>query len=212
MPSSLENQRRFEAIVVAGDLRESAREAHPALEQLVAAGVKVAMVGREELEGIIDELWRQGIAPTEIAVLGDTADSIPPDVARFDGGLAGVQRLVDAQLDSRRRRTLPAHATTAAWCVVLDELDDGRERVRDALVALADGRIGIVGTLLGVDATTPRWMAAAGVYDGDGPETHLLAGPVIAPIRAGIEDRTRLRRVLDLHAGVLHEDLELDLR
>ena len=209
MPSSPEIHHRFEAIVVADDAAESARDARSALEPLVAAGVDVAIVGRESLADVIDELWRRGIAPTEIAVLSDTADSIPQGVARFDGGPAGMRRVLDAQLDLRRRRSLPSRATTVAWCVVLDELDDGRERVRDAIVALADGRIGIVGTVVGLDATTPRWMAAAGVYDGNGPETHLLAGPVIAPIRAGIEDRTRLRRVLDLHTGVLHEDLEL---
>ena len=54
-------------------------------------------------------------------------------------------------------------------------------------------------------------MLAAGIYDGEGPETCLLAGPVMAPIRADFAERARLRRVLDLRTGLLHEHLDLDV-
>src|SRR4029077_19253881 len=44
---------------------------------------------------------------------------------------------------------------------------------------------------------------------GTGPETHLLTGPSLAA-PYGIADDSRLRRVLDLRAGVLHETVRTD--
>ncbi len=243
---------RFEAIVIASGDAPQLPELRPVVEQLLDAGMTLAVIAcsdagwwrdleinadlahrlcivartdaaltathdvelalsdkQSTFQAVIHELWRRGIAPNQVGVLAPPGASIPFGVVSFDGAARNIVRVLEDQLERRRVRELPTRGTMPGWALVVPEFDDGRERVRDALLALANGRIGVGGSALGVDAASPPWMVAAGVYDGDGPETYLLTGPVMAPIRADIADGTRLRRVLDLHAGVLHEELEI---
>ena len=227
---------RCEAFVLASDSAALATEIRPIVEQLLDVAMTAVIATHAEagtwhelaltperarrfwlvdaeqqpLDGVIRELWQRGIDRNQIAVLADTEGAIPPGVVSFDGTSRTIVAFLEDQLTRRRARELPGPGAAPWWRLEIDELDDGRERVRDALVTLADGRIGLGGTLLGFDATSPPRMIAAGVYDGDGPATHLLLGPVMAPLRGNIADRTRLRRVLDLHAGLLYEELDAE--
>ena len=50
-------------------------------------------------------------------------------------------------------------------------------------------------------------MLAAGVFDGDGPDTHLLEGPVWFRLPGELPPSAVLRRTLDLRTGLLHESI-----
>jgi trehalose/maltose hydrolase-like predicted phosphorylase len=89
---------------------------------------------------------------------------------------------------------------------MLEGRTDERERVREALITLADGRVGVSAPLL-ANMAQP-WMVAAGVYDGEGPETHLLTGPVLTPLAAGVDGETAVGREFDLYTGVLRETFD----
>jgi trehalose/maltose hydrolase-like predicted phosphorylase len=96
---------------------------------------------------------------------------------------------------------------SSTWILSRDERNDGRERVRDALFSLANGYIGIGGAGAVADPSGRPWMVAAGVYDGDGADTHLAQGPVLTAPDA-CTDRSALRRELDLRTGVVREFAE----
>ena len=96
------------------------------------------------------------------------------------------------------------------WCVVLEGFDSSRERVREALAALADGRVGLGGATLAGHPGERRWAVAGGVYEGDGPATHLLPGPVGFHLPYEIEQGAPLRRVIDLRSGVVWEHCVTD--
>jgi len=178
---------------------------------------------------VLGELWRLGISAREVVVLVDGADrswphllagaadgatvlavdtvdrAVPAGVGLVDGW-GGAKRVLDDQLARRRAGELPALPADARWSVVLAGLDEEHERVHEALVTLADGRIGVSAPLF-ADGVTRRWMVAAGVYDGDGPDTHLLTGPVPAPLFLVPAEGTVVRRSLDLHSGVLRAEV-----
>ena len=86
----------------------------------------------------------------------------------------------------------------------LDGLDPERERVHEALFVLADGDIGVSGSPTVTDRSSRPWVIAAGVYDGDGPETHLLSGPTPARLEGAL-DRSAFRRILDFRSGLVAE-------
>ena len=96
------------------------------------------------------------------------------------------------------------------WCIVVEGFDPQTERVRGALMALADGRVGVGGASLAGHAGERRWTVAGGVYKGDGPETHLLPGPVGFHLPYRLAPGAALRRVLDLRTGVLSETIVTD--
>ncbi len=96
------------------------------------------------------------------------------------------------------------------WCLVLDGFDPELERVREVVAALADGRVGIGGATLASHPGQRRWALACGVYDGEGPQTHLLPGPVGLHLPYRLDPGAQLRRVLDLRTGVLCEEAVCD--
>ena len=115
-----------------------------------------------------------------------------------------VARTPPADLD-RRFDGLVTGDIDPLWCVVFDDLDPDLERAREALMVLADGRVGVGGATLASHPGQRRWTVAGGVYDGDGPETHLLLGPVGLHLPYTTEPGATVRRVLDLRSGVLYE-------
>ena len=96
-------------------------------------------------------------------------------------------------------------ADARLWCVVFDGFDPDLERVRESLLTLADGHVGACGATLAAHPGERRWVVAGGVYEGDGPATHLLLGPVGFHLPYRISTASPLRRVLDMRAGVLWE-------
>lgn len=92
----------------------------------------------------------------------------------------------------------------AGWEFTLDGYDEELQRVHNAQFALAGAGLGTSGGPLLARGQAHRWLVVAGMYDGDGPETHLLVGPVLSDLDVDVADE-RLHRALDLRTGVLRE-------
>lgn len=93
------------------------------------------------------------------------------------------------------------------WGLTVDRFLPERERVDEALLSIADGRVGASGApLLGAPGAQ-RWVLAAGLYVGKGPETRLATAPVVFHLPGDLPAGVRLIRRLDLRAGVLHEEV-----
>lgn len=93
----------------------------------------------------------------------------------------------------------------AGWALEVDAFDVQRERVAEALTAVADGRVGISGAPLAAHPAARPGALVAGVYDGEDATTHLLPAPVALQLAYDLPAEPVVRRVLDLRGGVLHE-------
>jgi trehalose/maltose hydrolase-like predicted phosphorylase len=186
---------------------------------------RITIAASHENDGIgwaLGRLWDDGVAPAATLVLDNRQGSMgtpgeAADTVAFDGQTPTLvradplqrSRLLDDQARRRRRRELPAPPAEEGWVLAVDGFDADQERVREALLSLADGRIGTSGAPLAAHPNTRPWVLAAGIYRGDGPATRLLTGPV--GLSLGFElVETGLHRRLDLRTGVLYEELISD--
>jgi trehalose/maltose hydrolase-like predicted phosphorylase len=121
------------------------------------------------------------------------------------------QALVD-QIARRRRGELPVAPDDPEWSVVVEGVSSAAERVHESLLTVADGCIGTRGSLVcPVPGGAPS-VVAAGVYHGTGPESELLELPRWNEFREPPPSDARVRRVLDLRAGVLHQEIDAGRR
>ena len=188
----------------------------------------------EQVTWTLKELWRLGVDPEDVMLLVDgppgpahefhgllheLADvtvvlvnarraSLRPGVTCVPGGSKRLRLVLADQLRLRRRHALPVATTRAGWSLVIEGFDPTRERVDEALLTLADGHVGTGGASISGHPSQRPWVVAAGVYDGDGPDTHLLTGPRVFEV-AGSAAGEPSRRVLDLRTGVLYERTEV---
>ena len=134
-------------------------------------------------------------------LVGGSADRQRPGILSLAGGAERVRQVVSHQLRLRRRRALPSWDAPVGWSLETGD-DDGRpSAARDALFALADGRVGTGGPPLAGSHADHVWTVANAVYDGTGPATHLLPGPVPFALGTAEPDRPVVR-LLDLRTGV----------
>ena len=167
--------------------------------------VEIALVdaGDVALE-MLEELWRRGVDPQAVLVAVDGLSGVPhrpapvidPDVREstvalvnggrgsprsgmvvLTGGTTRLHQLLADQLRRRRLRDLPVACTRGGWSLVMEGLDVEKERVHEAILALADGQVGTSGAPLAGDPSRHPWVVAAGIYDGSDSATHLLTGP-----------------------------------
>ncbi len=108
------------------------------------------------------------------------------------------------------RGELPPVELDPLWCLVFDGFDADQERRREALLALANGNLGCGGATLSAHPTERRWLLVNGLYDGEGAESRLLAGPVGWHLPYQLDPGAMLRRVLDLRRGVVYEEASTD--
>lgn len=107
----------------------------------------------------------------------------------------------------RAAMTIPAAPEPVVddgWTLRVEGYGDELQRVHDTHLSLAGGGLGASGAPLLAQGAGHRWLVASGVYDGEGPATHLLVGPMLTNLAVAAADE-RLDRVLDLRKGVLHE-------
>jgi trehalose/maltose hydrolase-like predicted phosphorylase len=183
------------------------------------------------------ELWLRGIGPGLVLVAGDelgplggvpgsdsllllpeaeglTAVSVgpepagvPPGVVHLGGGPDAFAALLDDQLRRREERNVPAVNADPRWSLALAGPDPELERVHEALLTIADGFLGTSGSPLAYYGHATPLVLAAGVYTGEGPETALLPAPIWSLLPYELREGDRLRRVLDLRAGLLRQEL-----
>ncbi|HVM63694.1 MAG TPA: hypothetical protein VMU14_02450, partial [Acidimicrobiales bacterium] len=149
---------------------------------------------------VLAELWKRGIGRRDALLVGHRA---PLD--RLEATTADVGDVVRDQLARRRRAEVPVARPDDLWAIMLGEPGIERVRVDASLVALADGVMGTSGALVTSGLGEPRWAVAGGAYIGDGPETRLVGAPLVMHLPYELAGRPQVRRVLDLHAGTLHE-------
>jgi trehalose/maltose hydrolase-like predicted phosphorylase len=183
---------------------------------------------------IMRELWRTGIATSQVLIAGDelgplggltgsdsnllidgaTAVSVgvepsgvPAGVARLGRGPEAFAAILKDQIARRRRGELPIVELDPAWALAIEGVDPLLERFHESLFALADGRLGTRGSVIAGQPSGDPGVLMSDVYTRTGPEAHLLAAPSWSRIALDSSSPPAVRRVLDLHAGVLHQQL-----
>ena len=187
---------------------------------------------------LLAELWRRGIGPGLLLIVGDEMGplggvpgsdatllvpgaqrataisvgvepgSVPHGVARLGGGPSAFLEIVRDQVARRRRGDVPELDEDPDWTLTISDGEPGLERVSESLLTLADGRAGTRGSLVCDDAAESPLVVAAGVYRGLGPRTALRPGPLWNRV-SGAPAAGGGRRILDLHAGLLRQELGL---
>jgi trehalose/maltose hydrolase-like predicted phosphorylase len=190
---------------------------------------------------VFAELWRHGIGPGLVLVGGDEfgplgglpgsdslllvpaaaraaavsvgrePDGVPNGVIPVGGGPAAFVALLDDQIRRREQGDVPRIDEDAAWTVTEAGLDPEHERAHEALLGLADGRIGSNGPPLWTHPAAEPRVLAAGVYTGSGAETTLVEAPIWQQVEGRVLPPGRLERTLDLHTGVLRQVLVNDV-
>ncbi len=147
--------------------------------------------------------------PATAFSVGVEPGGLPPGVLALGGGPDRFLELLEDQLDLRTRGELPLPEPNPEWTIEVDGFDPANERVKEAILTLADGCIGTSGApLFGYPSAIPR-VLVSGVYDGKGSSSRLLEGPVWSRLDAELDPDAELRRVLDLRTGTLYEDVQL---
>jgi trehalose/maltose hydrolase-like predicted phosphorylase len=187
---------------------------------------------------ILADLWRRGIGPGLVLIIGDEMGSlgglpgsdslmlvpearratavsvgvepagVPPGVIGLGGGPATFLSILEDQLRRRAQGSIPELDEDPAWILTVEGLDPQLERVHEALLTLADGRLGTSGSPLGAHPSATPAVLAAGLYDGEGPEEQLLPCPVWNRLPIDLESGIVVRRMLDLRTGVLRHEID----
>ncbi len=184
---------------------------------------------------IMCELWRRGIAPGQVLIAGDElgtlgglpgSDSmllagaaaratalsvgvepagVPAGVIALGGGPAAFAAVLTDQLERRSAREPPAVDRDPCWTLAIAGVDPLLERVHESLLTLSDGRLGTRGSVVVGDPSDAPSVLVSGVYTG--AESALLPAPRWNAIGVTRPERPAVLRVLDLHAGVLRQEL-----
>jgi trehalose/maltose hydrolase-like predicted phosphorylase len=186
---------------------------------------------------IMHWLWQRGIAPNQVLIAGDElgplgglpgSDSwllvgegqratsvsvgvepggVPAGVVWLGGGPEAFAAVLEDQIARRRRGELPIVELDPAWALTIEGVDPLLERVHESLLTLADGLLGTRGSVIAEHPSADPTVLMSGVYTRGGAETHLLAGPRWNTIALDDAPPGPVRRVLDLHGGVLGQQL-----
>jgi trehalose/maltose hydrolase-like predicted phosphorylase len=133
----------------------------------------------------------------------------PPPVIALGGGPDAFVAILEDQLARRSAGEAPHLDRDPEWTIEVDGFDAERERAHEAVLTLADGRIGTSGApLLAHPSARPR-VFVGNTYDGDGSASRLLEGPVWSRLGGDLQSAGGLCRVLDLRTGTLHETVDL---
>ena len=187
---------------------------------------------------IMRELWRTGIGPGQVLIAGDelgpfsglpgsdsnllvdashgaTAVSVgvepsgvPAGVVTLGGGPGMFAAILEDQIARRQRGELPIVELDPAWVLVVDGVDPLLERFRESLFTLSDGLLGTRGSVIAEHPSGDPAVLMSGVYTRTGAEAHLLAAPRWNTIVLDDASPRSVRRILDLHAGVLQQQLQ----
>jgi len=174
-------------------------------EQVLIAGDELGSVGG--LPGS-DSWLRAGESARATAVsVGVEPDGVPADVILSGGGPDTFAAVLEDQIARRRHGELPIVVRDPEWTLAIDGVDPLLERVHESLLTLADGRLGTRGSVIDGHPSEDATVLMSGAYTRTGAETHLLAGPRWNTICLSESPHRSVRRALDLHAGVLQQEL-----
>ena len=174
-------------------------------EQALIAGAELGPLGG--LPGSDSRLRvGEGQRATSVSV-GVEPWGVPAGLLSLGGGLDAFVAVLEDQIARRRRGELPIVISRSEWTLTIDGVDPLLERVHESLLTLANGQLGTRGSPVLEHTSGDPAALMSGVYTRGGAETHLLAAPRWNTIALDDPSSGSLRRVLDLHTGVLHEQL-----
>jgi len=175
-------------------------------EQVLILGDELGSLGG--LPGSDSQILVVAAAGATVASVGVEPAGVPPGVLALGGGPPTFRRLLDHQLALRRHGALPIVPSDPCWTLSVENVDHEheRERAHEALLTLADGRLGTRGSVLTPRRGSTPAVLMAGIYRGHGEHSELQPAPLwnrLAPLVGG---ERPVRRVLDLHAGLLSQE------
>ena len=147
------------------------------------------------------------IEPGASISVGREPTGVPAGVLALGGGPQRFLALLEDQLRRRQSGDVPELGGDEAWTVSIRGFDPEVERVRSSLLTIADGVIGTSGSPVGSHPAARPRVLAAGLYEGEGPETELVACPVWTRLDGELPHATSFERQLDLHTGLLRQRL-----
>jgi trehalose/maltose hydrolase-like predicted phosphorylase len=174
-----------------------------AADQVLIAGAAFGALGGLSGSGswrLVDEARRA----TAVSV-GIEPGGVTPGLVWLGGGSDGLAAVLEDQIARRRDGELPIVSADPEWTLAIDGVDPLLERVNESLLSLADGRLGTRGSVIAGRTRGQPSVLMSGVYTRTGPEAHLLTAPRWNTIAPDDDAGGQVRRVLDLHGGVLHQ-------
>jgi len=176
-----------------------------AAEQILIVGDELGPLGG--LAGSDSKLLIDDTRGATVVSVGVEPAGVPEGVIAIGGGPAAFERLLDHQVALRRRGALPIVASDPCWTFSVEGVDPDRERARESLLTIADGRLGTRGSVLASRPSSMPRVFAAGVYRGHGQRSELQPAPLWNRLSVRSRDGA-VSRVLDLHAGLLAQEAE----
>jgi len=168
-------------------------------EQVLIVGDELGALGG--LPGSDSKLLVDAAAGATVASVGVEPGGVPAGIVSLHGGPGAFSGLLDRQLALRRRGALPIVSSDPGWTLTVDGVEHESERAHEALLTLANGCLGTRGSVLAPGRGSTPAVLMAGVYRGQGELSELQPAPLWNRLAAPTPGR--VRRVLDLHAGVL---------
>jgi hypothetical protein len=147
--------------------------------------------------------------------VGVEPEDVPPEVVYVGGGPAAFLALLRDQVARHERHELPATDVDPLWSITVSGADHPVERVHQVLLSLASGTMSSSGAVCLRHPTVTPSVFVAGAFRGDGETTDLLPCPIWQDTPARLPRDAELTRTLDLHAGLLSQqirDRELSVR
>jgi trehalose/maltose hydrolase-like predicted phosphorylase len=138
--------------------------------------------------------------------VGAEPTGVPAEVLSLHGGPAVFLRVLEDQLERRRRGDVPDLDRDQDWTLEIAHDDPRLERVEESLLTLADGRLGTRGAPLLSGRTGTPGVVYSGVYTGEGAESELAACADWTRVVSSRNGTAPTRRALDLRNGLLRED------
>jgi len=137
-------------------------------------------------------LWRCGLAPEQVLVAG---------------GRDSMVAVLQEQIARRRAGELPIVSGDGSWTLAVEGSDRRLERAHESLLTVADGVLGTRGSVIVPHSSGDAAVLMSGIYARAGSESHLLAAPRWHTVSVGDHVRPPIRRLLDLRAGVLRQEI-----
>ena len=194
------------------DKADSARWIVAALDRL-GVGAGLTLIAGDEmgpLGGVpgSDSLMLVPEASRATAIsVGVEPSGVPPEVFLVGGGPAAFLEVLRDQLQRREEGEPPCLDERPGWVLSIHGYEPERERVREALLTLADGTIGTAGVPLFADAGAEPVVRAAGSYEDEGAGTHLAELPAWNVLPRPLPAGASIARSVDLRAASVYQEI-----
>ncbi|MGA7988027.1 MAG: glycosyl hydrolase family 65 protein [Candidatus Dormiibacterota bacterium] len=139
--------------------------------------------------------------------VGVEPEGVPQEVVHIGGGPRAFLTFLADQTARHQTHELPGIDIDPLWSITVLGADHTLERVNQVLLTLASGTLGSGGAPCLRHPTVTPTVFVAGAFEGRGEESHLLRCPIWQESSARLPTDAEVRRVLDLHTGLLRQDV-----